>query len=58
MALSPLNILIVGATGNLGSLITRECLDRPELIVHTLVFDKNQDKCLCDEVAKGGGKCI
>jgi hypothetical protein len=58
MALSQLNILIVGATGNLGSLITKECLDRPELIVHTLVFDKNQDKCLCDEVTKAGGKCI
>jgi hypothetical protein len=54
---SRLPILIVGATGNLGSLVTKECLKLNKFIVNTLVFDKNEDKCLCEEVAKAGGKC-
>jgi len=58
MAESRLPILIVGATGNLGSLITRKCLNNPNFLVNTLVFESNKDNCLCEEVSKAGGKCI
>jgi len=51
-----LNILIVSATGKLGSQITKECLKRSNLLVNILVRDPQKDKELIEAVEKAGGK--
>jgi len=51
-----LPILIVGATGRLGSLITKHCLAQPKLLVNILVRDPQKNKELAEAVEKAGGK--
>jgi len=51
-----LSILIVGATGRLGSLITKHCLAQPKLLVNILVRDPQKNKELAEAVEKAGGK--
>jgi nucleoside-diphosphate-sugar epimerase len=53
-----LPILIIGASGKLGSLVTNECLNYENLLVN--IFIRNRDKCkdLCCQIEKRGGKCI
>mgnify|MGYP003577181013 CR=1 FL=1 len=51
-----INILIVGATGHLGSLITKHCLAQPKLLVNILVRDPQKNKELTESVEKAGGK--
>jgi len=59
LAESRIPVVIIGASGNLGSLVTKECLNRPELQVElTIVLDDIKDKCLCDKVKENGGECI
>jgi uncharacterized protein YbjT (DUF2867 family) len=53
-----INILIVGATGNLGSLITKHSLTHPNLITNILVRDPQKNKELTSQVEKAGGKVI
>ncbi len=50
------NILIVGATGRLGSLITKHCLAQPKLLVNILVRNPDKNTGLVEEVEKAGGK--
>lgn len=51
-----LDVLIVSATGQLGSLITKHALENPKLRVHILVRDINKNKQLVEQVQKAGGK--
>ncbi len=51
-----ISILIVGATGRLGSLITKHCLAQPKLLVNILVRDPQKNKELAASVEKAGGK--
>lgn len=53
-----LNILVVGASGNLGSLIVKHSLTKPNLIVNILVRDPQKNKDLTSHVEKAGGKVI
>jgi len=53
-----INILIVGATGNLGSLITKHSLAHPNLITNILVRDPQKNKELASQVEKAGGRVI
>jgi nucleoside-diphosphate-sugar epimerase len=53
-----INVLIVGATGQLGSLITRHCLEQPKLLVSILVRDPSKCKELTTQVEKSGGKVL
>ena len=53
-----LNILIVGATGHLGSLITKHCLKKPNLLVNILVRDPEKNKELVTQVEDTGGKVL
>ncbi len=50
------SILVVGATGHLGSLITKHCLAQPKLLVNILVRDPQKNKELTEAVEKAGGK--
>jgi len=52
------NILIVGATGLLGSSITKYCLEKPNLIVNILIRNPDKDPELVSKVEKAGGKVI
>jgi len=56
MSQDKLNILIIGSTGNLGCLITRECLARDNLRVNVLI--RNPDKCkdLREKIESAGGR--
>lgn len=59
MAESRVPVVIVGSSGNLGALVTRECLNRPEIQVKlTIVLDDYKDKCMCDKVKENGGECV
>lgn len=51
-----ISILIVGATGRLGSLITKHCLAQSKLLVNILVRDPQKNKELAESVEKAGGK--
>src|SRR5690349_7988046 len=53
-----LDTLIVGATNQLGSLITKYCLTKPNLLVHIFDQDPYKDKELAAQVEKAGGKVI
>ena len=53
-----LPILIIGASGKLGSLVTTECLKSENLLVNILVRNRNKCKDLCCQIEKRGGKCI
>jgi len=53
-----LNILIVGATGHLGALITKHSLANPKLQVNILVRDPQKNKELVTEVETAGGRVI
>jgi len=55
---SKINILIVGATGLLGSLITKYSLTTPNLIVNVLIRDPQKNKELIDQVEKAGGRVL
>jgi len=51
-----LPILIAGATGQLGTLITKHALANPKLQVNILVRDPAKNKELTESVEKAGGK--
>lgn len=51
-----ISILIVGASGALGSLITKHSLTKPNLIVNIFVRDPQKNKELTAAVEKAGGK--
>jgi len=53
-----LNVLILGATGNLGRFITKECLARDNLLVNILVRNPEKCKDLREQIESAGGKCI
>jgi len=53
-----LNVLIVGATGHLGSLITKHCLKKNNLLVNILVRDPQKNKELVAQVENAGGRVI
>jgi len=53
-----LNILIVGATGLLGGLITKHCLKKNNLLVNILVRDPTKNKELVAQVENAGGRVI
>lgn len=53
-----INILIVGATGTLGSLVTKHSLTKPNLLVNILVRDPQKNKELTSQVEKAGGRVI
>jgi len=53
-----LPILVVGATGQLGSLITKYALKQPNLAVNILIRNPDKNKDLVDEIQKAGGKVI
>jgi len=48
--------LIIGATGRLGSLITKHCLAQPKLLVSVLIRNPEKNKELVESVEKAGGK--
>jgi len=51
-----ISILIVGAFGKLGALVTKYCLAQPKLLVNILVRDPQKNKELAEAVEKTGGK--
>lgn len=51
-----IKILIVGAFGTLGSLVTKHCLAKPNLLVNIFVRNPDKNKELADAVEKAGGK--
>jgi len=53
-----LPILVVAATGHLGGLIVRECLQNDNLLVNILVRDPSRNPELCEEVKKHGGRVL
>lgn len=53
-----INVLIVGAYGALGSLVTKHCLTKPNLLVNILVRDPRKNRELAAEVEKAGGKVL
>jgi nucleoside-diphosphate-sugar epimerase len=53
-----LSVLVVGASGHLGCMITRELIARGDMIVSVLVQDKEKCKDLCTEITNSGGKCF
>ena len=53
-----LQILIIGATGKLGSLITKHCLEKPNLQVNIFIRDPQKNPDLVNQVEKAGGKVI
>lgn len=55
---SKINVLVVGAFGNLGAAVTRQCLAQPNLAVSILVRDPQKNKELTDRVTQAGGKVI
>jgi len=55
---SRISILIVGATGALGSLVTKYCLERSNLLVNILIRNPDKDPELVNKVEKAGGKVI
>lgn len=55
---SKISILIIGATGTLGSLLTKYCLAKPNLIVNILVRDPQKNKEIVSLVENAGGKVI
>ena len=52
------NILIVGASDALGSLITKHSIVKPNLIVNIFVRDPQKNKELTAEVERAGGKAF
>jgi len=55
---SKLNVLVVGATGLLGGLITKHCLKKENLIVNILVRDRKKNPELVAQVENAGGRVI
>ncbi len=53
-----INVLIVGASGNLGSLVVKHSLAQPNLITNILVRDPQKNKELVSQVEKAGGKVL
>lgn len=53
-----ITILIVGATGLLGSYITKHCLQHPNLHVSILVRDRHKNKEIVDLVERSGGRVL
>jgi len=53
---SKTSILIAGATGAFGLLLTKHCLAYPNLQVNILVRDINKNKEIVDSIVKAGGK--
>jgi len=51
-----ISILIVGAFGHLGALVTKYCLAQPKLLVNILVRDPQKNKELAEAVTKAGGR--
>jgi nucleoside-diphosphate-sugar epimerase len=58
MQSSKISALIVGATGQLGSLITKHCLKQNGLQVNILVRNPDKDKELTKAVTQAGGKVL
>lgn len=53
-----ITVLIVGASGVLGSYITKHSLQQPNLHVSILVRDRNKNKEIVDLVEKAGGRVL
>ena len=53
-----ITVLVVGATGLLGSYITKHCLQQPNLHVSILVRDRHKNKEIVDLVEKAGGRVL
>jgi len=53
-----LPILIVGATGQLGSLITKHSLQQPNLEVNILIRNPDKNKELVDQIKNAGGRVV
>ena len=53
-----LGALVIGATGKLGSLITKHCLQKPNLQVSIFIRNPEKDPELVNQVEKAGGKVI
>jgi len=53
-----LSVLIVGATGKLGTRITKHCLESSKLLVNILVRNPDKNIPLCEQVKQAGGKVI
>ncbi len=53
-----LPILIVGATGQLGSLITKHSLQQPNLEVNILIRNPDKNKELVDQIKNSGGRVV
>lgn len=51
-----ISILIIGATGTLGSVINKHCLTKPNLLVNIFVRDPQKNPELTTQVEKAGGK--
>jgi uncharacterized protein YbjT (DUF2867 family) len=51
-----LNILILGGSGNLGSLITREALKHNDISVNVMFHSTSNHKELVEMIKKSGGK--
>jgi len=58
MADKKIEILVVGATGNLGRLVVEECLKKSNIVVNVLVRNPNSNPELCQAVQDSGGKCL
>jgi len=58
MEIQRLPVLIVGASGHLGQLVTKHCLLRPNLLTNILIRNPDKNKVLCDDITKAGGKCF
>ena len=53
-----LPILVVGATGQLGSLITKHALTHPNLNVNILIRNPDKNKELVDQIKQSGGNVL
>ncbi len=53
-----LPILVVGATGQLGSLITKHCLKQPNLEVNVLIRNPDKNKELVNQIKSAGGRVV
>lgn len=55
---SKISILIAGATGKLGSRVTKYCLAKQNLAVNILIRNPDKNKELCESVTHAGGNVI
>jgi nucleoside-diphosphate-sugar epimerase len=58
MQQSKIPILIVGANGNLGKLLTKHCLSHPNIQVNILIRNRDISKSQVEQVESQGGRVI